>query len=245
VRIEVLLTLVGVLLAAPLARAQTTYFQVPSADVPNRGQVRSQVQAMGATYAEFEAMMVVGIGHEIELGATFLNLDFDLTHVSIRQRQNHDDASEPVAPVWLATAQKLFQLNQAVGVSLGLQAGSEFVEPSRAQFVGRSYVLVALDFESWGRCSFGPYVATRTFLGEQQRWGAFVGCELEVVRKVFGFEADWDVGAHALGAASFGPRLHLGEHSVISAGVRVPNAWGSAPWGGLLQLELTYPGRQD
>lgn len=87
-------------------------------------------------------------------------------------------------------------------------------------------------------------MATQSLLGEHQRGGAFLGCELELMRDVVGLEADWDLGAHALGAASFGPRVHLGEHSVIAAGVRIPNAWGSAPCG-LVQLELTYPGRQD
>lgn len=225
--------------------AQTTFFQVPSADVPTRGQARAQVQGMGSSYAEFESMVVVGLGLEMELGVSFYNLDFDLTRATIRARQNHEDPAEPVSPIGLASAQKLVELSELVGVAFGVQAGADLVEPRRAHFVARAYALLALDFERWGRCTVGPYLATQTFLGDHQRGGVFLGCELELMRDVFGLEADWDLGAHALGAASFGPRLHLGEHSVIAAGVRIPNAWGSAQWGGLLQLELTYPGRQD
>ncbi|HEX6243115.1 MAG TPA: hypothetical protein VFZ61_19510 [Polyangiales bacterium] len=229
----------------PIARAQTTFFQVPSADVPSRGQARAQLQGMGTTYAEFEGMLVMGLGHQWELGFTFYNLAFDLTRTTLRARQNHEDSAEPVAPTGLASAQKLVELTQLMGIAFGVQAGADLIEPRRAHFVGRAYALLALDFERWGRCTAGPYVATQTFLGEHQRGGAFVGCELELMRDVFGLEADWDLGAHALGAASVGPRFHLGEHSVIAAGVRIPNAWGSATWGGLVQLELTYPGRQD
>lgn len=227
------------------AQAQTTYFQVPSADVPERAQIRAQLQGMGSTYAEFEAMLVAGLGQQWELGATLLNLDYEPTLATIRAHRNHSDRAEPLAPIWLATAQKRFEFNPTFGLSVGVQTGSEFVAFKRAKFVGRGYALLVLDFDSWGRCTGGPYVATASLLGEHQRMGGFLGCEIDVLRKVFGFEADWDLGAHALGAASFGPRLHLGEHSVLSAGVRIPNAWGTAPWGGLLQLELTYPGRQD
>jgi hypothetical protein len=243
-RIAAIFVLSLLFTAAP-SWAQTTYFQVPSADVPAPGQARAQLQGMGSGDAEFEAMLVLGVGHDVEVGATLLNLAYDLSRVAIRARQNHDDRTQPLAPLWLVTAQKLFELHELVGVSLGVQTGSEFVDPARARFVGRGYALLVLDFDHWGRCSAGPYVATPTFLGERQRTGGFLGCELDLVRNVFGVDVDWDLGAHALGAASFGPRLHMGEHSVISAGVRVPNAWGSAAWGGLLQLELTYPGRQD
>jgi hypothetical protein len=225
--------------------AQTTFFQVPSADVPNAAQVRAQVQGMGSSYAEFEAMAVLGVGHELELGVSFYNVDYLLRHRGLSQQRNHNDDAKPLAPIGLGTAQKLFELTPQLGLSLGAQAGADFVEPQRASFVGRAYALVALDFDRWGRCTLGPYLATTTLLGAHQNAGGFWGCELELMRDVFGLEVDWDLGAHALGAFSFGPRLHLGEHSVIAAGLRIPNAWGIAPWGGLVQLELTYPGRQD
>jgi hypothetical protein len=240
--------LIWILLAlVPIARAsaQTTFFQTPSADVPERAQVRGQLQAAASHEAEFEAMVVLGLGHRLELGLSVYNLALAVPQGGVRLRQSHDDAREPLGPVGVLSAQKLFELSPLFGLSLAAQAGTDMVSPQRAQFVGRAFVLLVLDFDERGRCTAGPYVATHTFVGEGAVWGAAAGCEYELVPHVFGLEVDWDAGSHALGTLSFGPRLHLGVHAALSAGFRIPNAWSSAEWALISQLELTYPGEQD
>jgi hypothetical protein len=131
------------------------------------------------------------------------------------------------------------------GPGAGAEVGSNLAERNELSLVARTYGLVWLDFGEWGRCSGGPYLASKTLLGDGQRTGGFAGCEFEIIPDVFGVEADWDAGAHALGALSVGPRVHLGECCALSAGAQIPNAWGSSSFRALAQLEVTYPGKQE
>ena len=46
---------------------------------------------------------------------------------------------------------------------------------------------------------------------------------------------------HALGKASLGLRVQLGDYAAFSAGVQIPNASGSSDYAGIAQVELVYP----
>lgn len=232
------------ILATTAADAQETFFQIPNGDVPEPGQLRSQLQAGLGKELDVSGTAVVGLGHDLELGLSFHNLQFEHRAHQIALADNAEPP-EPYAPLLLLVAQQRYELSAWFALGLGAQAGSNLAESKDVAFVARAYALSVFDFEERGRCSLGPYVASANFLGDRQRVGGFAGCEVEFVPDVFGFEADWDAGAHALGALSLGPRVHLGKCCALTAGAQIPNAWGSASYRALAQFELTYPGKQE
>src|SRR5829696_2488993 len=108
---------------------------------------------------------------------------------SIATRMNDRSPS----PLLLGSAQKSFGSSSTDFASLGIQAGTN-VGAAEHSLVLRAYALGILDLESHGRCSLGPYVATPTLLGDEQRFGGFVGCEVDL-SDTFALLAEWDAGA--------------------------------------------------
>ena len=126
---------------------------------------------------------------------------------------------------------------------MGAQGGGNLAARGDLAFVARGYALAILDLQDYGRCTIGPYVGSKLLLGNRQNFGGFMGCEVEVVPKRFGFELEWDAGANALGKLSLGPRMHLGkwgasEHWWPDS----EKAWGTAVGAHVAQLEATFPG---
>lgn len=230
---------------AGAAHAQTTFFQVPSADVPSRAQTHVQLQLAAGHILDLGGAVMVGLGGDWELGATLYNLELTGRSGRFVLEDNADEPSEPYAPLALLSAQKLIELGDRYGLAFGAQVGSNTAAARDPSLVARGFGLFVLDLHERGRCTVGPYVATPNLLGEHQLLGGFAGCEIELVIDYLAIEADWDAGKHALGALSLGPRAHLGEHAALSLGVQIPNAWGSADYRYLLQLELAYPGHEN
>jgi hypothetical protein len=244
------LTFPALLLSAYLAparavHAQTTFFQVPSADVPSRGQTHAQFQLAAGEIVDVGAAAMVGLGGDWELGVTLYNLEFAARAGRVALDSNAREASEPYAPLALASAQKLFELGERFGLAFGAQLGSNLARAGLLSAVARGYALFVLDLGERGRCTLGPYAATRNLLGDRHVFGGFAGCEIELVIDRLAVEADWDAGQHALGALSLGPRVHLGEHAALTVGLQIPNAWGSADYRYLMQLEFAYPGHEN
>lgn len=226
------------------AAAQATFFEVPSADIPERAQFIGQAQLGVGSDVDMGATAVVGLGADTEVGVTFYNIEWQRKNGSLGFSPNSQDTRKPFAPLALLTAQKRIGDKRVQG-SFGAQAGTNLAAAQHVALIARAYALLVLDLDERGRCVVGPYLASEAMLGNQQRAGAFMGCEIELIPKVFGFEAEWDVGAHALGKLSVGPRLHLGHWGALSVGAQVPNAWGNADYRALAQLEVTYPGAQE
>lgn len=228
------------------ARAQTTFFQVPSADVPSRGQTHAQLQLAAGRIVDVGAAFMVGLGGDWELGATLYNLEFSArAGPRLVLEDNAREPREPYAPLALLSAQKRVELAERYGLAFGVQLGSNTAAAHQLSVVARGYALFVLDLQERGRCTLGPYAATPNLLGDRQLFGGFAGCEIELVIDLLAVEADWDAGKHALGALSLGPRVHLGEHAALTLGIQIPNAWGSADYRYLLQLELAYPGHEN
>lgn len=225
------------------AAAQETFFQVPNGDVPEAGQLRSQLQGGLGKELDISGTAVVGLGHEMELGVSLYNLEYEHRNHKVALASN-SQPPDPYAPSVLAVVQRNFELLDWFGLAVGGQAGTNLAQRAEVGLVARAYMLSVFDFGDRGRCALGPYAASASFLGENQHFGGFVGCEVEVVPKVFGIEADWDAGAHALGALALGPRFHLASCCALTTGAQIPNAWGSASYRALAQLEVTYPGEQ-
>jgi hypothetical protein len=232
------------ILVARAAVAQETFFQVPNGDVPEARQLRSQLQAGLGKELDVNGTVVVGLGRAIELGVSLHNLEFEHRAGRVALADNAAPP-EPYAPLLLLVAQQRYELREWFALGVGVQMGSNLAQREDVAFVARAYALAVFDFAQCGRCALGPYVASASFLGDQQRVGGFAGCEIELMPDLFGVEADWDAGAHALGALSLGPRVHLGKCCALTAGVQIPNAWGSASYRALTQFELTYPGKQE
>jgi hypothetical protein len=237
--------LVGGCLAATEARAQSTYFEVPSGDVPERKQMIAQAQAAANDSLDLSGMVVVGVGSGFEVGASVANLLWERSNGDFGFVSNARRGEEPLAPLLLLTSQKLFRAEERWQVTVGVQTGTNVARAEDVSLVARAYALLVLDLDERGRCSAGPYVASTSMLGQHQNFGGFLGCEIELVPRKFGFEGEWDASASALGKLSIGPRIHLGSWGALAVAAQIPNAWGSAEYRGVAQLEITHPGPQE
>jgi hypothetical protein len=234
---------VTALLVARRAAAQATFYQVPSGDVTNAGDIYLQQQSTLTNRLDLTAQGMVGLAHHFDVGLSVYNFDLVRGGGRVRADANDTERSEPFGPLALASMQKRIDAIDGFGVLFGAQSGPNIAPADRMRIAVRGYANVVAEFGESRRCSAGAYLANGIFVGGASvQIAPWAGCDIEVLDEALEIQADWDFGAHANGAATLGPQLRLGKHVGIAPAVRIPNPWADqAKWGGVLQFEVKDP----
>jgi hypothetical protein len=231
------------ILFALRASAQATFFQTPSGDITDPGDIYLQQQSTMTDRLDLTAQGMVGLAHHFDVGLSIYN--FDLIHSGgrIQLDANDTERREPFGPLALATMQRRVDFAEGIGVLWGVQSGPNIASLDRMRIAVRSYSNLVVEFGASRRCSGGVYLANGIFVGGSSlQFGPWVGCDIEILDELLEIQADWDFGGHANGGATVGPQLRLGKHVGIAPAVRAPNPWAeNAKWGAVLQFELKDP----
>jgi hypothetical protein len=175
-----------ILFFATFSFAQQTIFNVPSADVLERGKVYGEVDATHQASSDISAAVprvVFGLGHRLEAG------------VNLNQFSTSSDATLSLVP---AIKWKLYD-NAAKGWSIF--AGDNLFLPihNRTYHVGNYvYAEIAKQFKNGTRIGFGSFEFSRNVVAPAQRAGAQFSIESPVSKKLT-LAADWYSGNHANG----------------------------------------------
>jgi hypothetical protein len=180
------LTISCVLLFPIILSAQQTVFNVPSADVLDRGKVYAELDVTynpHTTSAGFTPRVVAGIGHRIEIGLNVNGIGapglVQTTPTPTFKWKIYDDADHR----WVVLA------------------GDDAFFPSqnRTYNVGNYvYVEIAKTWKTKTRTTLGAYHFTRDVVAPTQRAGGQFAIEQPVGNRVT-LAADWYTGVHALG----------------------------------------------
>ncbi len=178
-------------IAASSLVAQETVFNVPSADVLDRGKVYAEFDFSyrhSDDTKQFTPRVVVGAGHDVELGLNLNGLGAP-----------GDQHTMPTP-----TVKWKFYDGRSNGWS-ALAGDDLFIPVQNRTFDAGNYVYLELahQWKSGARATFGAYHFTRDVVSTGQRAGGQFAFE-QPVNKTFGFATDWFTGAHALGFVSPG-----------------------------------------
>ena len=190
--------------------AQETVFDVPSADILDRGKVYGELDGTVRpvdTMATFTPRVVIGIGHDIEVGVNFDGLSApDLGEISIsptiKWRPWHTESG------WT------------------FYCGDDVLFPvyNRTYNAGNyAYVMFAKQWKKGTRIGAGAYDFTRNVVAAANRAGGQFTFEQPVASRVT-LAAEWYTGNHAAGYVNAGAMWKLTSKFTLYTAYQVGNA---------------------
>ena len=195
---------------APRAYGQETVFNIPSADVLDQGKVYSELDGTvrpADPLAAFTPRVVLGIGHQIEIGVNFDGLSAPTlgelaVSPTIKWRPWKDDS----------------------GWSFYLGDDVLFPVRQRAYNVGNySYAAFAKEWPHGTRITFGAYDFTRYVVANANRAGGQFTFEQRVTDRLT-LAAEWYTGNQAAGYVNPGAIVKLTSKLTLYAAYQIGNA---------------------
>ena len=198
------------LLAARITCAQETVFDVPSADILDKGQIYGELDgtalAVGPLFT-FTPRVVVGAGHHIEVG---LNIN-GLSSPAFSQL----DLSPTIKwQIWRRESGWSFYIGDDVFFPVRQRrynAGNYF------------YASFAKQWKHGTRIGFGSYDFTRNVVASVNRAGGQFTFE-QLINKRLTLAAEWYTGNHAVGYVNPGAIFKLTSKLTVYAAYQIGNA---------------------
>ena len=201
------------LVAFPVCGAygQQTVFDVPSADVLDKGKVYGELDGTVRVVdplATFTPRVVVGIGHQIEVGMNFDGLSAPTL----------DQLEISPTVKWLLWKSKTSRWSFFVGDDLF------FPVRQRTYNSGNyAYASLAKEWKHGTRISFGGYDFTRNVVANANRAGGQFTFEQQVNKRLT-FAAEWYTGKQSTGYVNPGAIMKLNSKLTLYAAYQVGNA---------------------
>ena len=205
--------MVLLLVAFPVCAAygQETVFDVPSADVLDKGKVYGELDGTVRVVdplATFTPRVVVGIGHQIEVGMNFDGLSAPTL----------DQLEISPTVKWLLWKSKTSRWSFIVGDDLF------FPVRQRTYNSGNyAYAFLAKEWKHGTRISFGGYDFTRNVVANANRAGGQFTFEQQVNKRLT-FAAEWYTGKQTAGYVNPGAIIKLNSKLTLYAAYQVGNA---------------------
>lgn len=201
----------------PSVWAQQNLFNVPSAEITEKGAHFFQQQFNISSHFVSNSTFDYGFGDGFEAG---VNLSVDTTDL---------DESDSAAPVVaLANAQRGFEISETYKIGIGTQAGSSIpVKSGSAQFVNFTYLTNVLDFKQYGKYYFGGYYANDAYGAGNTPVGYTLGMDLSIIPQHLNLMADMISGNGSISVAVVGIVVYLLKDWQLSLGEQLPSPTSS------------------
>jgi hypothetical protein len=194
-----------------VAYAQETVFDVPSADILDKGKVYGELDGtvrVADPLATFTPRIVVGIGHQIELGVNFDGLSApDVGELEI----------SPTAKwrIWKA---------RTSGWSFLVGDDLFFPVYQRSYDAGNyAYAFFSKEWKRRTRIGFGGYDFTRSVVATGNRAGGQFTLE-QVVNKRLTLAAEWYTGNSSVGYVNTGAVIKLTQKLTLYTAYQIGNS---------------------
>jgi hypothetical protein len=205
------LLLVFVVIPARSSYAQQTVFDVPSADVLDKGKVYGEldgtVRVVGP-FATFTPRVVVGIGHKIEVGMNF------------------DGLSAPdVGELEISPTVK-WRIWKARSSGWSFLVGDDLFFPvyKRSYDAGNyAYAFFAKEWKHGTRIGFGGYDFTRNVVSTGNRAGGQLTLE-QTLNKRLTLAAEWYTGNSTVGYVNAGAVIKLTQKVTLYTAYQIGNS---------------------
>lgn len=204
------LFLLLIVLPACNAYGQETVFEVPSADVLNKGQIYGELDGtfrLSDSSATFTPRVVVGIGANIEVGVNF------------------DGLSSPLGELEISPTVK-WRAWQDKHSGWCFDVGDDFFAPvyNRTYDAGNYfYASFAKQWKDGTRVGFGAYDFTRNVVANANRAGGQFTFE-KPINSHLTLAAEWYTGNTSAGYVDPGAIIKLNSKLTLYAGYQIGNA---------------------
>ena len=204
-----LLLLAG--LPACSAYGQETVFDVPSADILDKGKVYGELDGTLRPVdflATFTPRVVVGVGHGIEVGMNF------------------DGLSTPTSNQLEISPTLKWRLWKDQNAGLSFYIGDDVFFPVRMRSFNAGnyvYAFFAKEWKHGTRIGFGGYDFTRHIVSNANRAGGQFTFE-QIVNKRLTLAAEWYTGNNSTGYVNAGAIVKLSSKLTLYAAYQVGNA---------------------
>ena len=193
------------------ANGQESVFDVPSADVLDQGKVYGELDGTVRPVdplATFTPRVVVGIGHQIEVGVNFNGL-----------------SAPTLGPLDIApTVKWRIWENESSGWSFYVGDDLFFPVRQRTYNAGNyAYASFAKEWKHGTRIGFGGYDFTRNVVANANRAGGQFTFEQQVSERVT-LAAEWYTGKQAVGYVNPGAIIKLNSKLTLYAAYQIGNA---------------------
>ena len=207
--------------------AQLTVFNVSSSEITDARKISIQQQFEIQDEIESSTTLTYGLGRNWEAGFNLINLDY-----SVKNRQfeiNDSTTASPYAPLLLANAQKIFELNQTWAIGMGAVAGTNLTHFHFDKFVYYGYANLVASFGDRDRYQLaaGPYVGNHRYLSDGHGYGFQSAADVGIIYKKLHLLADWISGFHQKGKLSLGVGIFIFERLPLSFGWQRSNSDGA------------------
>jgi len=215
-------------------QAQLTVFNVSSSDITDQGKISAQQQFEIQDIIESSTALTYGLGRNWEIGLNLVNLDYSVKNRSFEF--NDTTTTNPYAPLLLASAQKVFKLNDVFAVGLGGIAGTNITHAHPGHFVYYTYtnLQATLGHEQQYEIAAGPYVSSHSYLGDGPVYGIQAAMDAGIWHNHVHLMADWISGNHPKGKLTMGFEIFLNKRLPLAFGWQRSNADGAQ--GAVVQL---------
>lgn len=217
------------------AQAQLTVFNVPSSDPTEKNKISVQQQFEVQDLIESSTAFTYGLGKNWEVGLNLFNLDY-----SIKNKQfeiNDTTTVNPFAPLLLASAQKVFKLNDIFSVGIGAMAGTNLAHRHKGLiYYSYSNLVAGLGDQQQYVLAAGPYLSSHTYLGDGPRYGVQAAFDAGIWYEHLHLLGDWVSGVHQKGRLTLGFEFFLTDRLPLALGWQRSNADGSQA----AVLQLTF-----
>jgi len=201
------------LVALPVCGAygQETVFDVPSADVLDKGKVYGELDGTVRVVdplATFTPRVVVGIGHQIEVGMNF------------------DGLSAPTLDQLEISPTVKWMLWKSKTSGWSIFVGDDLFFPVRQRTYNSgnyAYASLAKEWKHGTRIGFGGYDFTRNVVAAANRAGGQFTFEQQVNKRLT-LAAEWYTGKQAAGYVNPGAIIKLNSKLTLYAAYQVGNA---------------------
>jgi hypothetical protein len=193
------------------AYGQQTVFDVPSADVLDKGKVYGELDGTVRPLnllATFTPRVVVGVGHQIEVGMNF------------------DGLSAPVLDQLEISPTVKWRLWKGNASGWSFYVGDDLFFPVRKRTYDAGnyvYASFAKEWKDGTRIGIGGYDFTRNVVGNANRAGGQFTFE-QVVNKRLTLAAEWYTGKQAAGYVNPGAIIKLTSKLTLYAAYQIGNA---------------------
>jgi hypothetical protein len=193
------------------AFAQETVFDVPNADILDKGKVYGELDGTVRPVdplATFTPRVVVGIGHQIEVGANF------------------DGLSAPGLDQLEVSPTVKWRIWRRKDSGWSFYVGDDLLFPvyKRSYNVGNyAYASFAKEWKSGTRIGIGGYDFTRTVVANANRAGGQFTIEQQVNKRLT-LAAEWYTGKQAVGYVNPGAIIKLTSKLTLYAAYQIGNS---------------------
>jgi len=194
------------------AYAQETVFDVPSADILDKGKVYGEldgtVRVVDDPYATFTPRVVIGIGHGIEVGMNFNGL------------------SAPALDELDISPTVKWQLWKSEHSGWSFYVGDDLLFPVRQRTYNAgnyAYASFAKEWKDGTRIGFGGFDFTRNVVANANRAGGQFTFEQRVNNRLT-LAAEWYTGNTTVGYVNPGAIIKLSSKLTLYAAYQIGNA---------------------